>query len=94
MPAPSSHHDAKFGIPLLQLALDLPVGYVGAMGSTRTHDERLRLLINPVTGHRTDPPAASPVKSDHGRLREETADPGRRPTGRYGNVRPVEAAIS
>ncbi|MET9527061.1 WD40 repeat domain-containing protein [Streptomyces coeruleorubidus] len=34
------------------------------------------------------------MKSDHGRLREEAADPGRRPTGRYGNVRPVEAAIS
>ncbi|MER5180931.1 XdhC/CoxI family protein [Streptomyces sp. NPDC002896] len=37
-------HDAKFDIPLLQRALDLPVGYVGAMGSRRTHDERLRRL--------------------------------------------------
>ncbi|MFJ9026488.1 XdhC family protein [Streptomyces sp. NPDC102259] len=37
-------HDAKFDIPLLRLALDLPVGYVGAMGSRRTHDERLRRL--------------------------------------------------
>ncbi|WP_275559106.1 XdhC/CoxI family protein [Streptomyces sp. 5-6(2022)] len=37
-------HDAKFDIPLLQRALNLPVGYVGAMGSRRTHDERLHRL--------------------------------------------------
>ncbi|WP_129287460.1 XdhC/CoxI family protein [Streptomyces sp. GZWMJZ-114] len=37
-------HDPKFDIPLLRLALTLPVGYVGAMGSRRTHHERLRLL--------------------------------------------------
>ncbi|WP_046920126.1 XdhC family protein, partial [Streptomyces stelliscabiei] len=34
----------KFDIPLLRLALDLPVAYVGAMGSRRTHDERMRRL--------------------------------------------------
>ncbi|WP_420310457.1 XdhC family protein [Streptomyces sp. YS-B37] len=37
-------HDAKFDIPLLRLALGLRVGYVGAMGSRRTHDHRLDLL--------------------------------------------------
>lgn len=37
-------HDAKFDIPLLQLALQLPVAYVGAMGSRRTHVDRLRRL--------------------------------------------------
>ncbi|MGQ4516421.1 XdhC family protein [Streptomyces sp. DW26H14] len=33
-------HDPKFDVPLLHLALRLPVAYVGAMGSRRTHLER------------------------------------------------------
>ncbi|MFF9508625.1 XdhC family protein [Streptomyces sp. NPDC014724] len=33
-------HDAKFDVPLLERALRLPVAYVGAMGSRRTHLER------------------------------------------------------
>ncbi|MEC4572831.1 XdhC family protein [Streptomyces virginiae] len=37
-------HDAKFDVPLLELALRLPLGYVGAMGSRRTHAERVRRL--------------------------------------------------
>ncbi|MFC9897506.1 XdhC family protein [Nocardia sp. NPDC127579] len=37
-------HDAKFDVPLLEVALRLPVGYVGAMGSRRTHAERLARL--------------------------------------------------
>ncbi|MFI9628313.1 XdhC family protein [Streptomyces sp. NPDC052042] len=33
-------HDPKFDVPLLERALRLPVAYVGAMGSRRTHLER------------------------------------------------------
>ena len=38
-------HDPKFDVPLLEVALRLPeVAYVGAMGSRRTHDDRLERL--------------------------------------------------
>ncbi|MFH8568252.1 XdhC family protein [Streptomyces sp. NPDC017993] len=37
-------HDAKFDVPLLERALKLPVAYVGAMGSRRTHLDRLERL--------------------------------------------------
>ncbi|NUT45511.1 MAG: XdhC family protein [Thermoactinospora sp.] len=37
-------HDAKFDVPLLEVALRLEVAYVGAMGSRRTHDDRLGRL--------------------------------------------------
>ncbi|MET8700667.1 XdhC/CoxI family protein [Kitasatospora sp. NPDC004723] len=33
-------HDARFDLPLLERALRLPLGFVGAMGSRRTHRER------------------------------------------------------
>ncbi|MFF2045485.1 XdhC family protein [Kitasatospora sp. NPDC058170] len=37
-------HDLRFDIPLLRAALRMPLGYVGAMGSWRTHDERMAAL--------------------------------------------------
>src|SRR6478735_6338323 len=38
-------HDPKFDVPLLEVALRLPeVGYVGAMGSERTHLDRVARL--------------------------------------------------
>jgi xanthine dehydrogenase accessory factor len=37
-------HDAKFDVPAIIAALDTNVGYLGAMGSRRTHDDRLARL--------------------------------------------------
>lgn len=37
-------HDPKFDVPLLEVALRSPAGYIGAMGSRRTHDDRLAKL--------------------------------------------------
>ncbi|MCC3298145.1 XdhC family protein [Arthrobacter caoxuetaonis] len=39
-------HDAKFDVPALAAALQSGAGYVGAMGSRRTHRHRLRALRN------------------------------------------------
>ena len=37
-------HDPKFDVPLLEIALRMPLAYVGAMGSRRTHEDRLARL--------------------------------------------------
>ncbi len=38
-------HDPKFDVPLLEIALRMPpVAYIGAMGSRRTHEDRLERL--------------------------------------------------
>ena len=37
-------HDPKFDVPLLEVALRTSAGYIGAMGSRRTHDDRLARL--------------------------------------------------
>jgi xanthine dehydrogenase accessory factor len=37
-------HDHKFDVPLLQVALESPAGYIGAMGSRRTNEERAERL--------------------------------------------------
>lgn len=37
-------HDPKFDVPALQIALRSEAGYVGAMGSRRTHEDRLQRL--------------------------------------------------
>lgn len=37
-------HDLKFDVPAILAALDSPVGYIGVMGSRRTHERRLKAL--------------------------------------------------
>ena len=37
-------HDPKFDVPLLEVALRTPAGYIGAMGSRRTHEDRIERL--------------------------------------------------
>jgi len=68
-------HDPKFDVPLLEVALRLPeVAYVGAMGSRRTHEDRLARLRE--AGLTDDELArlSSPIGLDLGaRTPEETA---------------------
>ncbi|MEV0227158.1 XdhC family protein, partial [Streptomyces sp. NPDC050704] len=67
-------HDAKFDIPLLRLALTLPVGYVGAMGSRRTHEHRVDLLREAGVPEEQLARLHSPIGLDIGaRTPEETA---------------------
>lgn len=67
-------HDPKFDVPLLEVALRTPAGYIGAMGSRRTHSDRLERLRN---AGLTDAELArlrSPIGLDLGaRTPEETA---------------------
>jgi xanthine dehydrogenase accessory factor len=67
-------HDPKFDVPVLEIALRLPVAYVGAMGSRRTHDDRLaRLREAGLTEAELDR-LSSPIGLDLGaRTPEETA---------------------
>ncbi|GIL37377.1 XdhC/CoxI family protein [Phycicoccus sp. DTK01] len=68
-------HDPKFDVPVLERALRLPeVAYVGAMGSRRTHEDRLERLRE--AGVTDDELArlSSPIGLDLGaRTPEETA---------------------
>ena len=67
-------HDPKFDIPVLEVALRSEAGYVGAMGSRRTHEDRLARLRE--TGLSDDELARlhSPIGLDLGaRTPEETA---------------------
>jgi xanthine dehydrogenase accessory factor len=68
-------HDPKFDVPLLEVALRLPdVAYVGAMGSRRTHDDRLARLREAGLTDDELSRLSSPIGLDLGaRTPEETA---------------------
>ncbi len=67
-------HDPKFDGPLLEVALRLPVAYVGAMGSRRTHADRLARLREAGLDDGALARLASPIGLDLGaRTPEETA---------------------
>jgi xanthine dehydrogenase accessory factor len=67
-------HDPKFDVPVLKRALDTSAGYIGAMGSRRTHENRTaRLKEEGVTDEQLAR-ISSPIGLDIGaRTPEETA---------------------
>ncbi|MEU7679188.1 XdhC/CoxI family protein [Micromonospora taraxaci] len=67
-------HDPKFDVPLLQVALRTPARYIGAMGSRRAHDDRMRRLRGAGVGEAALARLCSPIGLDLGaRTPEETA---------------------
>ena len=67
-------HDPKFDVPLLEVALTLDVAYIGAMGSRRTHEDRLERLRAGGVGEQQLARLSSPIGLDLGaRTPEETA---------------------
>jgi xanthine dehydrogenase accessory factor len=67
-------HDPKFDVPLLELALRTPARYVGAMGSRRTHEDRLSRLRERGIDGAALARLSSPIGLDLGaRTPEETA---------------------
>ncbi|HEX9538756.1 MAG TPA: XdhC/CoxI family protein [Streptosporangiaceae bacterium] len=67
-------HDPKFDVPLLEVALRTPAGYIGAMGSRRTHEDRLARLRDAGLSAAELARLRSPIGLDLGaRTPEETA---------------------
>ena len=67
-------HDPKFDVPVLEVALRTPAGYIGAMGSRRTHDDRLARLREAGLTEGELARLRSPIGLDLGaRTPEETA---------------------
>jgi xanthine dehydrogenase accessory factor len=67
-------HDPKFDVPLLEVALRTPAAYIGAMGSRRTHDDRMARLREAGLAEHELSRLRSPIGLDLGaRTPEETA---------------------
>lgn len=67
-------HDPKFDVPAITAALDTEVGYLGAMGSRRTHDDRIERLVESGVGRGRLDRVMGPIGLDIGaRTPEETA---------------------
>jgi xanthine dehydrogenase accessory factor len=67
-------HDPKFDVPVLEVALRTPAGYIGAMGSRRTHEDRLARLREAGLAEEELARLRSPIGLDLGaRTPEETA---------------------
>jgi len=67
-------HDPKFDVPVLRVALRVPAAYIGAMGSRRTHEDRLERLREAGMSAEEIARLRSPVGLDLGaRTPEETA---------------------
>jgi len=67
-------HDPKFDVPALKIALGTKAGYVGAMGSRRTHDDRLARLREEGVPEEQIARLFSPIGLDlRARTPEETA---------------------
>src|SRR5438067_5329350 len=67
-------HDPKFDVPAVVAALDTRVGYLGAMGSRRTHDERIKRLVEAGVAEDRLERLQAPIGLDIGaRTPEETA---------------------
>ncbi|MFD3686851.1 XdhC family protein [Nocardiopsis sp. NPDC058631] len=67
-------HDPKFDVPVLRAALGTRAGYIGAMGSRRTHEDRVQRLREAGVGEEALGRLHSPIGLDLGaRTPEETA---------------------
>jgi len=67
-------HDPKFDVPVLEVALATAAGYIGVMGSRRTHDDRLERLRERGVDEAALERLRSPIGLDLGaRTPQETA---------------------